>query len=86
MDRANPRRAVTSLFVYAQQLAENVSFTCRNEQIIRWDDQRLVLAIERSGSLSGAGRRLSVSHATVFRRLQTLKQRLGVRLFEQSVA
>ena len=55
-----------------------------NEQHIRWDDLRLVLAIERSGSLSGAGRSLSVSHATVFRRLQTIESRLGVRLFERS--
>ena len=55
-----------------------------NDQHIRWDDLRLVLAIERSGSLSGAGRSLSVSHATVFRRLQALEQRLGVRLFERS--
>jgi DNA-binding transcriptional LysR family regulator len=49
-----------------------------------WGDLRLVLAIGESGSLSGAGRRLSVSHATIFRRLNALEARLGVRLFERS--
>ena len=55
-----------------------------NAQSLRWDDLRLVLAIRKAGSLSGAGRVLSVSHATVFRRLQSLEERLGVRLFERS--
>jgi len=53
------------------------------EQHIKWDDLRFVLAIERSGSLSGAGRSLSLSHATVFRRLEALESHLGVRLFER---
>ena len=53
------------------------------EQNIKWDDLRFVLAIERSGSLSGAGRSLSLSHATVFRRLEALESRLGVRFFER---
>ena len=54
-----------------------------NEQTTKWDDLRFVLAIERSGSLSAAGRSLSLSHATVFRRLEALEHRLGVRLFER---
>lgn len=53
------------------------------QQHIKWDDLRFVLAIERSGSLSGAGRSLVLSHATVFRRLEALESRLGVRLFER---
>lgn len=52
------------------------------EQNIKWDDLRFVLAIERSGSLSGAGRSLSLSHATVFRRLEALESRLGVRFLK----
>ncbi|PAV26149.1 LysR family transcriptional regulator [Tamilnaduibacter salinus] len=55
-----------------------------NEQAMRWDDLQVVLAVAHTGSLSGAGRRLRVSHATVFRRLQDLEKRLGVRLFERS--
>ncbi|MQM37098.1 HTH-type transcriptional regulator YofA [wastewater metagenome] len=54
-----------------------------SEQRLPWDDLRLVLAIARTGSLSGAARRLRVSHATVYRRLGDLERRLGVRLFER---
>lgn len=50
---------------------------------LRWDDLRIVLAIAEAGSLAGAGRQLGVSHATVFRRLDGLEERLGVRLFER---
>lgn len=55
-----------------------------NEQMIRWDDLQIVQAIASTGSLSGAGRRLGISHATVFRRLMDMEQRLGVSLFERS--
>ncbi|MAL97272.1 MAG: LysR family transcriptional regulator [Alteromonadaceae bacterium] len=55
-----------------------------NEQVIRWDDLQIVLAIAEAGSLSGAGRRLNLSHATVFRRLTDMEQRLGVRLFDRT--
>lgn len=55
-----------------------------NEQKGRWDDLRVVRAIAETGSLSGAGRRLGLSHATVFRRLGAIEVRLGVRLFERA--
>ncbi len=51
---------------------------------LAWNDFELVLAIASSGSLSGASRALGVSHATVFRRLGDVEQRLGVTLFERS--
>lgn len=54
------------------------------EQNLPWDDLRTVLAIARSGSLSGAARRLAVNHATVFRRLGATEARLGVKLFERT--
>ncbi|MBB3141051.1 LysR family transcriptional regulator [Halomonas organivorans] len=54
-----------------------------DEQGLGWDDLRVALAIAETGSLSGAARRLGVSHATVFRRLGTIERRLGVRLFER---
>ncbi|WP_374349827.1 LysR family transcriptional regulator [Chitinimonas sp.] len=47
-------------------------------------DLRLVAWIGEAGSLAGAAKRLGVNHATVFRRLNQLEQRLGVRLFERS--
>jgi molybdate transport repressor ModE-like protein len=48
-----------------------------------WDDLRLVLAIARARSLSGAARALGINHATVFRRLGAIEARLGVRLFDR---
>lgn len=51
---------------------------------LHWDDLRVVLAIAEAGSLSGAGRRLGVSHATVFRRLGEIERRLGVGLFQRA--
>lgn len=48
-----------------------------------WDDLRLVLAIARAHSLSGAARSLAINHATVFRRLAAIESRLGVRLFDR---
>jgi DNA-binding transcriptional LysR family regulator len=50
---------------------------------LAWDDLRTVLAVSRSGSLSGAARALSIEHSTVFRRLEDIEQRLGVALFER---
>lgn len=55
-----------------------------DEQAIRWDDLQIVWAISETGTLSGAGRRLRISHATVFRRLTNIEHRLGVALFERS--
>ncbi|MEO3431928.1 LysR family transcriptional regulator [Inquilinus sp. CAU 1745] len=48
-----------------------------------WNDLRLILAIARAGSLTGAAHALGIDHSTVFRRLQALEGRLGVRLFER---
>ncbi len=49
----------------------------------KWDDLRIVLAIAETGSLSGAGRSLGLSHATVFRRLRDIEERLGAKLFDR---
>ncbi|WP_367120557.1 LysR family transcriptional regulator [Natronospirillum sp.] len=51
---------------------------------MHWDDFETILAIAEAGSLSGAARHLQVSHATIFRRLGEIEQRLGVMLFERS--
>lgn len=50
-----------------------------------WDDYRFVLAVARTGSVSGAARELGVNHATVLRRVAGIEKRLGVELFEKSV-
>jgi len=50
---------------------------------INWNDLRYVLALAREGSVSGAGRALSVEHTTVARRITTLEKQLGSRLFDR---
>lgn len=51
---------------------------------LEWNDLRLVLAVGRAGSLTGAAKALGLSHPTVFRRLGELEQRIGVTMFERS--
>lgn len=48
-----------------------------------WNDLRLVLAISRTGSLTGAAAALGINHSTAFRRLGALEQATAVRLFER---
>lgn len=48
-----------------------------------WNDLRLVLAVKRAASLTSAAKALGIDHSTVFRRLNALEDRLGVRLFER---
>jgi DNA-binding transcriptional LysR family regulator len=50
---------------------------------MEWDDLRIVLAVFREGTLSGAARRLGVTHSTVFRRLGAVEEQMGARLFER---
>ena len=50
---------------------------------VNWDDLRFFLALAREGSVSGAGRALGVKHTTVARRIRTLEERLGTRLFDR---
>ncbi|SNY99114.1 LysR family transcriptional regulator [Halomonas sp. hl-4] len=58
--------------------------TQKTRSYLAWNDFEIILAIATEGSLSGASRVLGVSHATVFRRLGEVEQRLGVTLFERS--
>ena len=51
--------------------------------MIEWNDIPYFLAVAETGSLSGAATKLSVNHSTVFRRINTLEQKLGVRLFDR---
>ena len=48
-----------------------------------WNDLNLVLAICRTGTLSGAARALGVNHSTVFRRINAIEKDLDVRLFDR---
>ena len=49
-----------------------------------WDDLRYFLAVAQTGSLLGASKLLNVNHSTVFRRIQSLEDKLGQPLFLRS--
>src|SRR5689334_4412132 len=48
-----------------------------------WEDLHTFAAVVRTGSIAAAARALKVNHSTVLRRLDSLEQGLGVRLFER---
>jgi DNA-binding transcriptional LysR family regulator len=56
----------------------------KRTRALAWDDLRCVLAVARTGSLSGAARALGIEHSTVFRRLNAIEKRLGAKLFERT--
>ena len=50
---------------------------------INWDDYQYFLKIALLGSLKGAAEALGVNHSTVFRRINSLENKMDVRLFER---
>jgi DNA-binding transcriptional LysR family regulator len=48
-----------------------------------WDDLRVFLTLAREGNLTAAARRLQVSHPTVARRVRSLEESIGARLFDR---
>jgi DNA-binding transcriptional LysR family regulator len=51
---------------------------------MEWDDFKYLLAVARTGSLTGAAQVLKTSAATVGRRIALLEKRLGARMFDRS--
>ena len=49
-----------------------------------WDNLRIFLALARHKTLTKAGESLQVSHATIYRKIKTFEQELGVTLFENT--
>jgi DNA-binding transcriptional LysR family regulator len=52
--------------------------------MLDWNQLRILLAIARQHSLSGAARELSVEHSTVGRQLEKLEKTLDTRLFDRT--
>ncbi len=52
-------------------------------QALEWNDLSLILAICRTESLSGAARALGQTHSTVFRRINAIEEKTGVRFFDR---
>jgi DNA-binding transcriptional LysR family regulator len=50
---------------------------------LEWNDLTILLAICRTGSLSGAARLLGHNHSTVFRKINAIEEKTGVRFFER---
>nr|WP_316643187.1 LysR family transcriptional regulator [uncultured Roseateles sp.] len=57
--------------------------TANPQRPLSWDDLQFFLAVCRAGSISGAAALLEVNHSTVLRRIASLEQTLGVRLFDR---
>lgn len=51
---------------------------------LNWDDLKLVLALERAGTMSAAASALGVNHSTISRRMASMQEALGTTLFERS--
>jgi DNA-binding transcriptional LysR family regulator len=50
---------------------------------INWDDYQYFLKVALLGSLKGAAEAMGVNHSTVFRRINSLEDKMDVRLFER---
>ena len=50
---------------------------------MQWNDLKIILAIGRSGTLTGAAKLLEQNHSTVFRQINAIEKKLGVRFFER---
>lgn len=60
----------------------NIDISQMNNRL-DWNDYQTVLRIAEAGSLSGAAHRSGSSHPTMFRRINAVEEKLGVRLFER---
>lgn len=56
---------------------------CKNAHMKDWNDLRFFLEVARTGSVSAAAQRLGVNHSTVSRRISSLEEEQGVRLFDR---
>ncbi len=52
--------------------------------IFDWDNLRFFLALAQHHTLSKAGASIKVSHTTVFRRIKSFEEKIGVTLFEST--
>jgi len=52
--------------------------------IMNWDDLKIVLALSRCGTMSGAAKQLDVQHSTISRRIKALEKQLGTNLIRRN--
>ena len=51
--------------------------------MLEWNDLNVILAVCRAGTLSGAARSLGQNHSTIYRKINTIENKTGVRFFER---
>lgn len=51
---------------------------------MNWDDLKIVLAMSRTGTMSGAAKQLNVQHSTISRRIRSLEKQLGANLVRRN--
>lgn len=51
--------------------------------MLEWNDLAVILAVGRAGTLSGAARELGLNHSTIFRKVNAIEERVGVRFFDR---
>jgi molybdate transport repressor ModE-like protein len=52
--------------------------------IMNWDDLKIILAVYRSGTMSGAAKQLNVQHSTISRRVKALEKQLGTNIVRRN--
>jgi len=50
---------------------------------MNWNDLKIIFALAKAGTLSGAARELGVSHSTILRQINTIENRMDTRFFER---
>jgi DNA-binding transcriptional LysR family regulator len=60
-----------------------ISAISNRKMELGWSDLEVLLAVCRAGSLSGAARTLGQNHSTIFRRVNAIEDKTGVRFFER---
>nr|WP_210348457.1 LysR family transcriptional regulator [Agrobacterium burrii] len=72
-------------FRFAIPQSGRLCIFARWKDVKDWNEFRIVLAIGRAGSLVGAARDLGHDHSTIFRWLNALEKRRGVKLFDRTM-
>lgn len=65
------------------QFRTDVRKLLREAKPLNWDDLKIILAICRAGTLSGAAKELGTSHSTVFRQITAIEKKLSTRFFNR---
>jgi DNA-binding transcriptional LysR family regulator len=86
--QASVRAAARSAIAACRMVAnlnhnDGVPLADQSHTKLDWEDLRIFVALAKYGSLSATARALSVNHATIARRIQSLETALGEKLVER---